>query len=872
MLLLPTIGSASAESYHLLQPPPRISNGSSHHVVDFRQSERSRVGAISGATSLPASSFRTFTPPKLVGWNAVYDTQNGYVYVVSSGPYGTYGNVSVLNGASIVRTIGVGGGADPPIYDPQNGFVYIQNTADGNVSILNGTTLVATVGVGWSDFANAVTGVDWGAYVPVAGYPAYDPDNGFVYVPNSVSDNVSVLNGTQVVATIPVGSVPLYANFDPMNGYMYITNDNNNCYPGECNDVGNVTVLNGTSVVGTAGVGLFPSEPTIGANGYLYVPNAGSCDPYSYVAGCDSANVTVINGTTVVANVSVGSGPFQAVSDPRNGFVYVSHAGAWASDNLTVINGTSVLAQVGVPGIEGSESYDAADGSVYLGVWDSSTTYSFTVVNGTSVVNSVGLSRAPYNTAYNPDNGCVYSLSGSVEIVCQEGLFNVSFSPEGLPPDTTWSVTLENTTESGSGNLSFSSIATGSYSYVLGTVPGYHSDVTTGNLILGTSAFQPVPFYLNPPPTFAVTFTEAGLPTGTEWGVTLAGEKAQSSTPSLPFLVPNGTYPFSIKGIPGWTARSFEGNVSVRGTPVSVQISWERVVYPVTFQESGLNSGTQWEVGLNSSFQNSSTASVAFDLTNGTYNFTVVSEICYRVNLSAAEVNVSGAPVFVLVGFKWTNACGPYFGVVFVETGLPDGMAWTVTLNGNTEGSTPVGVVFAELNGTYNFSVGRVAGFITVGTVGRVTVSGQTQIVPIAFRSTASKYVVTFSEAGLDYGTFWAVALGESANWSSGTQATFDELNGTYPFTISSQTGYSASPSQGNVTVDGANVIQLVTFRSVLTSPPNSETPAPRFLGLPGEIGYLIVGGVILAVVLASAALFFEIRGRRFRPPSTGLG
>ena len=57
---------------------------------------------------------------------------------------------------------------------------------------------------------------------------AYDSGNGYVYVANSGSNNVSVISGTTVVATIPVGNIPYGVAYDSENGYVYVANSGSN--------------------------------------------------------------------------------------------------------------------------------------------------------------------------------------------------------------------------------------------------------------------------------------------------------------------------------------------------------------------------------------------------------------------------------------------------------------------------------------------------------------------------------------------------------------------------------------------------------------------------------------------------------------------
>ena len=54
--------------------------------------------------------------------------------------------------------------------------------------------------------------------IPVGGAPtdaAFDPQNGYVYVANSYSNNVSVIRGTTVIASVAVGESPQFVTWDP---------------------------------------------------------------------------------------------------------------------------------------------------------------------------------------------------------------------------------------------------------------------------------------------------------------------------------------------------------------------------------------------------------------------------------------------------------------------------------------------------------------------------------------------------------------------------------------------------------------------------------------------------------------------------------
>jgi hypothetical protein len=78
--------------------------------------------------------------------------------------------------------------------------------------------------------------------------------------------------------------------------------------------------------------------------------------------------------------------------------------------------------------------------------------------------------------------------------------------------------------------------------------------------------------------------------------------------------------------------------------------------------------------------------------------------------------------------------------------------------------------------------------------------------------SVARLYEVSFVKSGLPQGALWSVAFGGQTQSSTLSSITFNSANGTYPFSIAVPAGYAASPSSGNITVNGANVTEQITF------------------------------------------------------------
>jgi len=201
----------------------------------------------------------------------------------------------------------------------------VTNCGSNNVTVIDGTTVIATVTVG-----NCPVGA------------AYDSGNGYVYVANRYSNNVSAINGTTVVATIPVANYPAGVGYDSGNGYVYVTSTGSNT----------VSVISGTTEVATIPVGY-------GSHGVTYDSGNG----YVYVANQNSNTVSVISATAVVATIRVGIGPDGVAYDSGNGYVYVTNSYA---NNVSVLNGTTVVATIPVGNYPAGLAYDNGNGYVYV--------------------------------------------------------------------------------------------------------------------------------------------------------------------------------------------------------------------------------------------------------------------------------------------------------------------------------------------------------------------------------------------------------------------------------------------------------------------------------------------------------------------------
>jgi DNA-binding beta-propeller fold protein YncE len=341
-----------------------------------------------------------------------YDSVNGWIYV-SNGGNGS-DNVSVINGTSVQASIALGNATPlPPIIDTSNGYAYVavNYTAQVNgtpvytgagLAVLNGTSILATISLGTGNLSVGGAFDSWnrciyetvlsetnGSYsIAVingtsvvgslaaqqgAGQPIFDPVNGWLYVPNFYTGTVTVLNGTFANSTSVIGSVMVGGGFgqcgcgDPVtaavnltDGYVYVVDQEDGF------NTANVAVLNGSTVVTTINL-------EVDFDGYC--PTAAYWDPVNgdvYVLTSSGCSGYYQPGVNVIADLSlVGSQAYwpqaahrlTATVDPRTGYLYV---GAVGGEYLSAMRNVSRVGNVTLSGVPGPGVFDPTNSLLYV--------------------------------------------------------------------------------------------------------------------------------------------------------------------------------------------------------------------------------------------------------------------------------------------------------------------------------------------------------------------------------------------------------------------------------------------------------------------------------------------------------------------------
>ena len=224
-----------------------------------------------------------------VGVNPTGITMNMNGSFVYATVLGNGGVLSLINATSfsIVKSFKVGGTPESIAVAPSSKFIYVTQSSSNSVSVLNSSLdLVKVIPVGDDPIGIAVS-----------------PDGRFAYVANNLSNTVSVINlsSYDVIKNISVGSGPESIAVSPTGESVYVVNTYSN----------NVYRINASSYreISIIGVGSSPSGLTINPNNeFVYVSNFGS----------DTVSVISTSSNSVIDSITGFKSP-QGIADAPSG-------------------------------------------------------------------------------------------------------------------------------------------------------------------------------------------------------------------------------------------------------------------------------------------------------------------------------------------------------------------------------------------------------------------------------------------------------------------------------------------------------------------------------------------------------------------------
>lgn len=262
------------------------------------------------------------------------------------------------------------------------------------------------------------------------------------------------------------------------------------------------------------------------------------------------------------------------------------------------------------------------------------------------------------------------------------GFVNVS-GPTKLPE----TIRIDGLVTTFSGGWANLTLQAGTYSISL---ENYTNDVGEFTVTAGSTTF----YSFNT--AGELDFIESGLPTLTQWGVSVNGTLLTTLGPALVFYLPNGTYSVTYQPVPGFHLLvSLPQSVSLPGS-TSIAVNFAQTTYPVAVVASGLPTSTPWSITVNGTTFDFTGAGTNLSLPNGSVAYTIGVAYRFVADPSNGTITVSNglsSPVTI----QFSLRTGTLAGAVSPSNA-------TVAFNGTLENSPNGQFALSVLPGVYEVS------------------------------------------------------------------------------------------------------------------------------------------------------------------------
>ena len=338
----------------------------------------------------------------------------------------------------------------------------------------------------------------------------------------------------------------------------------------------------GTGQNGTGYVGIFNHSENSFLHTSLWLPyfspSSTEWDGHDYIVSGQWSNgdsyIVAVSSDGTVSYIPTGITGSRQMTNSVTGINYSRFTIVYYYDGSYFKDYYSMVSADTVSTVRGFVSPN--NGSLYIDGIQVETTnseYSFPVFSGNITVSYSSTGYVADSTQIYLPPFSTFWENISLNNVSMK-LYEIVFKEDGLSSGTFWSVTLNGTTESSTTNEIIFSEPNGTYPYSISIPQGYNVSNSSGILALnGNNITQTVTFVLNTTATYTIIFTESGLPSGTSWSVSLNGTMKSSTTNSIIFMEPYGTYSFSIILPSGYKTTSSNGEITTTQSSTNVPIN-----------------------------------------------------------------------------------------------------------------------------------------------------------------------------------------------------------------------------------------------------------------------------------------------------------
>ncbi len=345
------------------------------------------------------------------------------------------------------------------------------------------------------------------------------------------------------------------------------------------------------------GIGLLPSAGPSGTLvtlvGWGFSPTTqyGACWSSAEPPSCADLQefITTANGTIptgVTSTWSTGDGPWLSVTggDPQSGLVESAQfTPTLASLSLNATGGPNgTLVGVSGSGLGANTTYamcwaptsapvgcgaGESFGSTASGAVPNGTTLPWSPGDGSWLAISQGDSVANFIVSAN--------FTPNAPGASPAALYEVAFRELGLANGTDWTVELDGSSCGGAESTIWAFLPNGTYSFQVAPLAGFTAVPALGTFtVSGADLNETIEFIPSSPAPYAVSWTEHGLPAGTNWSVTVNGRTETSTGPTIVFEEPDENLSFVVGAVAGFRPAPARGTAPLDGGPLNFSISF----------------------------------------------------------------------------------------------------------------------------------------------------------------------------------------------------------------------------------------------------------------------------------------------------------
>ncbi len=278
------------------------------------------------------------------------------------------------------------------------------------------------------------------------------------------------------------------------------------------------------------------------------------------------------------------------------------------------------------------------------------------------------------------------TLSGAVGLMVDQGTYSIL---DNVFVGTSAGGSSGASQPTGVGTIDTASIQVlDAYDSVTNACLGFDQYLDTTLFVATLNLTTDPPYYASDCGSAPVTFSETGLPTGTDWGVTVDASTYSTTTTSISIDLPAGSQAFSVTPVAGYTATPPSGSLTLAGTPLTQTIVFAVPMLSVTPSQGP--AGATVTVSGTGFTGDTTLASLEFD--------NVAIGACTSGSLTTAPNGALGCTFAVPTGTSGTTVSATDSG------GLVASASFTVTTPGITvtPGQGPIGATVTVAGGGFS--------------------------------------------------------------------------------------------------------------------------------------------------------------------------